>query len=231
MTLGEGIFSSTLAILFAFFLYQLSVRRAWAKAIKFAAVFALLVLALAGGVSGWQYYQARPHADGKIRGIGLGMSKTDVTLALGEPDHAGSVAGESSDNESKERDVLFYGSLTPRKDYLVIFLDSVGENGRVVSICKAGGFGSIFGARIGSTKSDLIERFGSPTSRTIQGDGLEEALFYEQWNLKFYLQKLQVTQFCLTKGSARPVPDDDSGLPFPEKKEKSYSEMLLGTPG
>jgi len=96
MTLGEGIFWSTVLILVTFFLYQVSVKKKWKTVGKVFTILVLVGALIGGGFWGWNVYELRPQIMGELDGVRLGMSPVEVKLVKGAPTTEGEVVEQET---------------------------------------------------------------------------------------------------------------------------------------
>jgi hypothetical protein len=104
MGIGAGILSSTVLILLAIAIYQISARKKWKTVAKVFGAFVLLLVVLGAGIWGWNAYKARPKVLTELAGLRLGMTPLEVKLAKGAP---------TNDQASKPEQVE--GSSLPEK--------------------------------------------------------------------------------------------------------------------
>ena len=86
MTIGEGIFWSTLIVIVFFSIVLLSKYKRWRTFIKVLTILAALGAAIGAGVWFHNKYVNRPQIMSSLNGIRLGMSEVNVTLQAGKPD-------------------------------------------------------------------------------------------------------------------------------------------------
>lgn len=130
MTLGSGILWSTVIVLLAVTIYQVSVRNKWGTAGKAFGVLILLGAIIGGAAWGWYVYQDRPQVVTELGGIRLGMTQLDVKLLKGAPTSESEISeqeeegarfrlgwsyGESSQSTGGVLIVLFYGDTRTRR--------------------------------------------------------------------------------------------------------------------
>src|SRR3954466_14558964 len=99
MTLGTGIFLSTILLLLALAAWQVSIHAKWKIVGKVAAGSVALCIVLGICIYAWTYIAglaARPSVVGPLGGAQLGTSPTDVKLALGKPDVEGNATLEGA---------------------------------------------------------------------------------------------------------------------------------------
>lgn len=85
MTLGTGIFASTILVLLAVALWQVTKHRRWRLVGTVLGVLVGLTALIALGVWGWTEYANRPTPQRSLAGIALGMVPVEVKLRKGEP--------------------------------------------------------------------------------------------------------------------------------------------------
>lgn len=85
MTLGTGIFASTILVLLAVALWQVTKHRRWRLVGTVFGVLVGLTALIALGVWGWTEYANRPTPQRSLAGIALGMVPAEVKLRKGEP--------------------------------------------------------------------------------------------------------------------------------------------------
>src|SRR5262245_57158449 len=85
MTVGSGILWSTVLIVLAVGVYQVSVRRKWKIVGKIFGGLIFVAIVAGGGLWAWDRYENRPKVVELLDGVRLGMSPLDVKLAKGEP--------------------------------------------------------------------------------------------------------------------------------------------------
>jgi hypothetical protein len=195
MTLGTGIFSSTVLVLLAIAIWQITARHKWKLAGKIAAGFVAVCAAIGGGYYGWNYVHNLPpppeplHVVTELGGVKLGMSPTDVTLALGKPDTAdeptidGAKTRINYTYESPELSIAFYG---PNK-YAT----------KAAIICTAEPSVKLLGFDNFSNEKLILKRLGEPDFTSIDSDGLWKAISYAKWKTSFHLTKGFVAYKCI----------------------------------
>lgn len=141
----------------------------------------------------------RPQTIGELGGVRLGMSPTDVTLALGKP-FASSRIQQDRDggthliyvyskgkNDDHSLDITFHGAAT--------------SSLRVAVVCEQGGFASLLGFDKFSREEDVLRILGNPTHSSIRSDGLEKAVSYSKWNASFKIALGKVVGVCIHQGN------------------------------
>ena len=197
MTLGEGILWSTILILLALSVYQISIRKKWGLVGKGFGGLILVGGLITVGIWGWLEYQKRPQKLIELDGIELGMSFVDVTLKKGMPNN------EAYKPAWQEKDqyfytVLFYGSdeySSSKKTVTFIYGDTL-DSVTVQRVCLVNGNTKISAVGIGSSEDALFKKFGEPISTEIDEDGLGKRVYYPQWNLLVRLEQARVAGYC-----------------------------------
>jgi hypothetical protein len=140
-----------------------------------------------------------PQTITEFAGVQLGMSPTDVTLALGKPFASSKVESDGDGqahliyvyskgkNDDRTLDVTFHGNGASRM--------------RAAVVCEQGGFSSLLGFDKFSREQDIVRVLGNPTFTSIRGDGLEKTISYSQWNASFKIALGKVMGLCIHQGN------------------------------
>jgi hypothetical protein len=88
MTIGAGIFSSTVLLIVVFALWQTTKHHKWKAVGKAFAAIVALGTAVGVTIWGWNEYSERPVPQNALAGIALGMSPLDVQIQKGKPSEA-----------------------------------------------------------------------------------------------------------------------------------------------
>lgn len=140
-----------------------------------------------------------PQVIGEFAGVRLGMSPTDVTLALGKPFASSKIERDGNGrahltyvysrgkNDDRSLDITFHGA-DPSSMHAAV-------------ICEQGGFSSLLGFDKFSREQDIIRVLGNPAFTSIRGDGLEKTISYSQWNASFKIALGKVAGLCIHQGS------------------------------
>jgi len=228
MTLGEGIFWSTVLILVAFFLYQVSVKRKWKTVGKVFAILVLVGALIGGGFWGWNVYESRPRIMGELGGVRLGMSPVEVKLLKGVATQGDEVVelekmttftpkqlriieevrarmardkqGER-DDDKKFKMTWVYKQSEYSDEHLIIRFTGDEQNAlRTSTICESGGYNRIFGLNTYYLyEESVIKKLGTPSHESISSDGLKKMISYEQWKVAFEIEKNHVISWCVTE--------------------------------
>jgi len=194
MTLGTGIFSSTVLVLLAIAIWQITARHKWKLAGKIAAGFVVVCAVIGFGLYAWNYIANLPPAPSvvtELAGVKLGMSPTDVTLALGKPD----VAGEPKIKNKETRIDYVYSD--PQVDISFYGLDKYTT--KVSSICTSVVYTTLLGFDNYSSEVSVIDRLGKPDQTSIAKDGLSKIISYPKWNVAFTISKGAVSEKCISR--------------------------------
>jgi len=198
MTIGMGIFLSTLLLILVFAIRQATRYQKWRLIGKIAAVVVIVCVAIGALAYAWVSISNLPPGPSRVTelaGVKLGMKPADVTLALGKPD-----ASEDPMSEGKEittgyiynspsRTIVFFG---PDKYHLTANIICTGDYGA-----------KLLGFDIGSKKADIIKRLGEPDEISVSRDGLSEYISYFKWNAAFQLAQGMLTQDCVSTRGVR----------------------------
>ena len=193
MTVGDGVFSSTILLLLGLAVYQISTRGKWRTVGKLMAALVLAGALVGTGLWRWSVYANRPRAATELNGIRLGMTLIDVSLAKGKAD------SEQVDTSDPNNIGLTWGfGATNEERTLVIFVGPTKESVHVKIVCQNGSYASLLGLGMYSTESAVIDRLGSPTRTSIKADGLGKVLSFKGYNAAYELTKGQVAEVCIT---------------------------------
>ena len=211
MTIGDGIFYSTILLVLAGAIYAISVRGKWKTAGKVFSVFVLVVAVCGGIFYGYGQYQSRlpppatpePLATPKpltavteYMEVKLGASRVDVTLKHGAPE--------------SER----------------VFVTKTGEQGEALTYPEfeveiKGGKVANSVSRVCSQSGLLVDvnpfvyispyenegsvkiKLGTPSSESISNDGTRKILNYDELNVALFFAKLEVIEICMTENALR----------------------------
>lgn len=200
MTLGDGIVWSTVLILIAGAIYQISVQKKWKLIVKILGVLSLIGALLGGAIWGYFVWTNRPQITTEIGGISLGMTPVEVSLKLGEPSRK---LGPIEEKERKPggafSSLWLYseqGTHAPRM--MVRFYGPSAEGLTAGIVCQDDGYDSVVGISRLKSEEDVIERLGEPTHVSINETGTAKHISYEQWNASYEIARGRVSAVCLT---------------------------------
>lgn len=191
MTIGEGIFWSTIvAVLFASILL-LTKHKKWKAFRKVAG--GIVALALVSGASIWAYlrYEDRPQEAFELNGVQLGMSEVEITLAKGAPDDV----SELEPIPDGFRKILLYNGY---ESFTYVILRGPEQSMIAVDICDKGGFGRVQGFGEFSSEESILKKLGRPDFTSVNEQGTAKLLTYSQWNAAYELEKGSVVRVCVT---------------------------------
>jgi len=140
-----------------------------------------------------------PQTIAAFAGVQLGMSPTDVTLALGKP-----FASSKIETDGNGRAHLIYVYSKGKNDDHSLDVTFHGANPssmRAAVVCEQGGFSSLLGFDKFSREQDIVRLLGHPTFTSIRGDGLEKTISYSQWNASFKIALGKVMGLCIHQGN------------------------------
>jgi len=139
-----------------------------------------------------------PQTIAELGGARLGMSPTDVTLAMGKP-----FASSKIETDGHGRAHLIYVYSRGKNDdhsLDITFHGNGPANLRVAVICEQGGFAALLGFDKFSREEDISRVLGIPTHSSIRGDGLEKTISYSKWNASFKIALGKVVGICIHRG-------------------------------
>jgi hypothetical protein len=195
MTLGSGIFASTLIVVFIFLLWQATKHRKWRAIGKVAASLVGCCLLLGAGIWGWDLYASRPQLQNELDGITLGATQIDVQLRKGKP--SSEDAGRTG---SDDVSWLFVDDPDRNENYtFVLFSKDKSTHALSVSvICRHASYETLLGFSSYAGESAVLAKFGKPTYTSIRADGLAKAISFKQWRAAFEFEKGKMTAACVS---------------------------------
>ena len=140
-----------------------------------------------------------PRVITEFAGVQLGMSPTDVTLALGKP-----FASSKIESDGGGRAHLIYVYSRGKNDDHSLDVTFHGANSssmRAAVVCEHGGLSSLLGFDKFSREQDVLRVLGNPTFTSIRRDGLEKTISYSQWNASFKIALGKVMGLCIHQGN------------------------------
>lgn len=199
MTIGDGIFYSTILLVLAGSIYAISIKGAWKVVGKVFGVLVLAGMVVGGALVGYEQYQNRPQpapkpeelvAATEFMGIELGAPRVDVTLSKGAPEFEGLLT-QAENNRFFQN--IFY------EDFYVELAGE--EDASLVSrVCTRDGVGmrhNLLGVRRYTSEDDLLALLGAPTLAIIFANGTAKRMIYEALNVSFIMRKRRVDQVCM----------------------------------
>lgn len=206
MTLGDGIFWSTIVIVVAGAIYQISVRKKWRLIGQVLGVLILIGAVIGGSVWGWFRYENRPYAIQELDGIRLGMRPVDVTIAKGEASDELDLSEEEKKEELRRAWVYATDDSGPR--IFVVFEGSARENMVVSRICQYRGYRNLLGVDMYTSEKEIVQRLGKPSHERINDSHVSKWLSYDRWNVAYLVQAGKVGSMCVTERPFVPVQRD-----------------------
>lgn len=202
MSLGEGIFLSTLLVV-SFILFRWIWARWGLKKIAIGVASSICGITLA--IWGYIYYENFPRAQENYYGISIGMSKPEVLYVMGEATNVGEpfedpvLAGWISLTKTNE---ISTGKSTAdydhwdyyRNDNIVridVTFDSASKKVKAIHCFSGKGYcQSVLGISTGTSEESVVNRLGKPAMEEIEGG--RKTMLYSDLNLKLHLEKKAV---------------------------------------
>lgn len=178
MTLGTGLFASTVLILLAVSVWQLTKHKKWKLFGKVCACVAAVCALVSGIGYSWRYASTRPRPVTEFEGVKLGASITDVTVVLGAP------------TEVEKNQLSFSG-----KNLFADF--EKGKSRSLLRLCAFGEQVELMGFNHSSTESDIVKKLGQPSSISVSGDGLSKVINYRKLNASFGIRANHLELTCM----------------------------------
>lgn len=195
MSVGDGIFWSTVLVIAFAAIVLLTKSKRWISFFKVLAVFVALGVVSGIGIWGYLKYQDRPRAMSSLNGITLGMSEVDLTLQKGMPDQILSLDPTS---DGFKKNLLFKRS---GESHTYVQLSGENEKSMVVTIiCDYSEYGRVLGFGKYSSETEVLEKFGEPSVVSINENGTKKLLNYPKWSAAFEVEKGTIVKACLTSG-------------------------------
>lgn len=200
MTVGEGIFYSTVLLVIAGFFYFISINSKWKIVAKIIGGLVLLGLVIGGGFWAYDSYENRLLPKEELiavtgyMGIELGAPRVEVTLAHGLPE---------SESENTRNDVR---SIILNYDGFAVWLTSLEPEvipNTVYRVCTLRNQlystdHEILGINHSSSEETVRDQFGLTSSESISKDGTERLLNYKDLNITFQLTAREVSLICMS---------------------------------
>jgi hypothetical protein len=140
----------------------------------------------------------KPQVIGELAGVRLGMSPTDVTLALGKPFARSKV---ETDGPGHVHLVYVYAKANNTDYSLDVTFHGANSSGlRAAVVCEHGGFTGLLGFDKFSGEQDIVRVLGDPAHTSIRGDGLEKMISYSAWNASFKIALGKIVGSCIHRG-------------------------------
>jgi hypothetical protein len=195
MSLGSGIFASTLLLVLVFAVWQATKHQKWRSIGKAVALLAAISVLLGLGSWGWYLYANRPQVQNELEGIALGATQLDVQLKKGKPsrelkpkDDAEGVRWIFFDNDDREDEFTF-----------VLFSENASTRALGVSIvCRQASYLDLLGFSRYTDEASIIAKLGNPTHISIRADGLAKTISFEQWKVAFEFEREKMKSICIS---------------------------------
>lgn len=188
MDLGTGIYSSTVLVLLAISVWQITKHKKWKLFGKVCAGLGAVCALVVGVGYLWNYVSTRPKPLTEFEGVKLGASITDVTLTLGAPTN---VFGNRITYDEKEIIADFESKKLQSLELL----------------CSESPAKNVMGFDIYSRESDVIKKLGVPSRTSISSDGLFKLISYKKWNVAFGVRANSIHEICMSS-SEMEFPDE-----------------------
>lgn len=195
MTLGSGIFVSTLLLVLVFALWQATKHRKWKTIGKAAAVLIAAAIVIAMASWGWYVYANRPQVQRELEGIALGATQLDVQLMKGKPTRE-----LTTEAGSKDVRWIFFDNPEREDEYtFVLFREDESTHALNVSIvCRHAVYLSLLGFGSYTKEPAIVAKLGEPTNTSIRADGLAKTISFNQWKTSFEFEKGSMTGVCIS---------------------------------
>lgn len=193
MTIGTGIFCSTVLLVLVFGIQRTTAHHKWKLVGKVAGLIVAAFLVIGLGYYLWNYVENLPPAPSvmtELVGVKLGMSPTDVTLVLGKPD----TTTEPSFQAGETRFDYSY----PDQNLSITFYGADKYHAKANIICTSQPFAKVLGFDNLSSEQFVLQRLGKPSSTSVSRDGLSKIDSYAQWKVSFFISKGMISEKCLT---------------------------------
>ncbi len=156
---------------------------------RIALLLVLICIVLASSVASYEWYRNLPREVDRLDSIALGMKPVEVTLEKGKPET------DSVGTDSNRRFV--YKNSYDSNETLVRFADQTGEAG-VITICSSGTYQYVLGISKYDSLEKVIDKLGTSFEKSIDDEGVRQAITYPQYNAAFIIRKGEVEIVCVT---------------------------------
>ena len=205
MTLGDGILWSTVIVVLAASIYQISIRNRWRTVGKAFGILVLAGILIGGALWGEYIYKSRPrpYAVTELGGVRLGMTPLEVRVAKGAPINKGNATLDLQEDSRFRMTWAF--DIVPIEELkglplLTVIFDARTQNDLKVSIvCERDGYRSLLGLSSGDTEEDMVEKVGLSTNESISEDGLSKLVSFKQWKVAYEVAKGQIGHVCVSE--------------------------------
>lgn len=192
MTLGSGIFASTVLLVVCLGFWQITSHKKWKLVGKITAGLLAGTFVIGAIIYVWNEISNRPPPPSVVTallGAKLGSSPTEIKLALGKPD----AESEPTTEGNQTRIDLTYSS----PSVIVTLYGKDRYSTKAEIICSRGYEAKLFGLSNADKEEELIERLGNPDSTSISRDGLNKIVSYSKWKASFTISKSSIVETCV----------------------------------
>jgi len=189
MTLGDGIFASTILIVVAFAFWKITIHHKWLLTLKIivgsiSALYGTIVL-----YEEWEKYKRRPQEVFSHNNIELDMSEAEVIAQLGEAKEFSNKENEKIRNAQWRKsggEIMNVGFDVETKTVIYICEKST-------SLSTPAGY---------SPRQWQIERkLGEPSSVAYFANNTIKVMYYKKFNTSYHLEKGEVITYCVSEGA------------------------------
>lgn len=183
MTLGTGVLLSSLVLGLVWLYVVTRDRWKWKKIVLRSLAFAVgLALITGAGTYAYITYQDRPQVADSLWDIRLGITRSDVKFAKGEPSSA------EKDNPSIKDSTWFYKANDVA--YGIYFKDD--KVARVAAIGKRSSLPSLPGLTLYETLDTITEKLGAPAYISRSKNELKRIYSFPKFNLALGIERGEV---------------------------------------
>ena len=200
MSVGAGLVWSTVLLLLALAVYQISTRKKWKIVGKVLGVLVVVCGTLGGAYWAWMRYQARPQIVLELNAVRLGMTPVEVKLAKGKPTNDETAKIEKGDKDDFTLLWTFQDSSYGAQSSVRFFGKTESEI-RASIICEKDGYSQLLGLRQNNSEQDVLDTLGKPTRESINKEGLSKLVYFKPWNVGFEFTKGAISQLCISDNS------------------------------
>ena len=154
---------------------------------------AIIAILIAIGLAINSWYSGRPVELDTIKGVSIGMSPDQVTVAKGNPSNR---TGPSIRTDGTYKSSMEYGGL------LVLFEGPVETDLSVWRVCETdpSPYASYNGISKFDSEADVLKQLGKSDQEQVREDKLGKALVFYRWNMVVHLKADSTTGICIGAG-------------------------------
>lgn len=207
MTLGSGIFASTLLLVVVLAIWQTTKHQKWKSVGKATAVVIAIAVVTGLGSWAWYSYAGRPQVQHELESIALGMTQLDVQLQRGK-------ASRELKAEGSSKDVRWIFFDNDREDDFTFVLFREDDSTSILSVsivCRHSSFLSLLGFSSYTKESAIIAKLGPPTYSSVRADGLAKTISYAQWKASFEFEKGEMIGVCISESGKVRYSEEHAG--------------------